>query len=96
MSKFRKNNKKNALLFTLAFALIIAGAMAVTFFTDWNPLGALAGPSQPKPDPDQTVPIQPDNTSTDEPNIEPEPELPITFNIPDRMRAVTSCPAQIF
>ena len=64
MSKFRKNNKKNALLFTLAFALIIAGAMAVTFFTDWNPLGALAGPSQPKPDPDQTVPIQPDNTST--------------------------------
>lgn len=96
MSKFRKNNKKNALLFTLAFALIIAGAMAVTFFTDWNPLGALAGPSQPKPDPDQTVPIQPDNTSTDEPNIEPEPELPITFNIPDRMRAVTIMPGADF
>ena len=96
MSKFRKNNKKNALLFTLAFALIIAGAMAVTFFTDWNPLGALAGPSQPKPDPDQTVPIQPDNTSTDEPNIEPEPELPIIFNIPDRMRAVTIMPGADF
>ena len=46
MSKFRKNNTKKALLFTLAFAVIIAGALAVTLLTDWNPLGNLVGPTQ--------------------------------------------------
>ena len=51
MSKFRKNNTKKALLFTLAFALIIAGALAVTLLTDWNPLANLVGPSQQQPEP---------------------------------------------
>lgn len=49
MSKFRKNNTKKALLFTLAFAVIIAGALAVTLLTDWNPLGNLVGPTQEDP-----------------------------------------------
>ena len=49
MSKFRKNNTKKALLFTLAFAVIIAGALAVTLLTDWNPLGNLVGPTQETP-----------------------------------------------
>ncbi len=96
MSKFRKNNTKKALLFTLAFAVIIAGALTVTLFTDWNPLGALVGPTQSEPDHQEPDPIQPDNTATDEPNTEPEPELPVTFNIPDRMRAVTIMPGEDF
>lgn len=54
MSKFRKNNTKKALLFTLAFAVIIAGALAVTLLTDWNPLGNLVGPPQEDPGKNRT------------------------------------------
>ena len=84
MSKFRKNNTKKALLFTLAFALIIAGALAVTLLTDWNPLANLVGPSQQQPEPSNPVPIQPDNMANTEPD--PAPEAPVVFNIPDRVR----------
>lgn len=94
MSKFRKNNTKKALLFTLAFVVIIAGALAVTLYTDWDPIGALVGPVQPEPtDP---APVQPDDMAVEEPLPEPEPELPVTFNIPDRMRAVTIMPGEDF
>ena len=86
MSKFRKNNTKKALLFTLAFAVIIAGALAVTLLTDWNPLGNLVGPTQEDPGKTEPENPQPDNMVDVEPN-DPEPELPVTFNIPDRMRA---------
>ena len=88
MSKFRKNNTKKALLFTLAFAVIIASALAITLFTDWNPLGNLVGPSQEEPGKTEPENPQPDNMADVEPNT-PEPEEPVTFNIPERMRAVT-------
>ena len=94
MSKFRKNNTKKALLFTLAFALIIAGALAVTLLTDWNPLANLVGPSQQQPEPSNPAPIQPDNMANTEPD--PAPEVPVVFNIPDRMRAVTILPGEDF
>ena len=93
MSKFRKNNTKKALLFTLAFAVIIAGALAVTLLTDWNPLGNLVGPTQEDPGKTEPENPQPDNMVDVEPN-DPEPELPVTFNIPDRMRAVTILPGE--
>lgn len=93
MSKFRKNNTKKALLFTLAFAVIIAGALAVTLLTDWNPLGNLVGPTQEDPGKTEPEKPQPDNMVDVEPN-DPEPELPVTFNIPDRMRAVTILPGE--
>ena len=63
MSKFRKNNTKKALLFTLAFAVIIASALAITLFTDWNPLGNLVGPSQEEPGKTAPENPQPDNTA---------------------------------
>ena len=91
MSKFRKNNTKKALLFTLAFAVIIASALAITLFTDWNPLGNLVGPSQEEPGKTEPENPQPDNMADVEPNT-PEPEEPVTFNIPERMRAVTILP----
>lgn len=94
MSKFRKNNTKKALLFTLAFALIIAGALAVTLLTDRNPLTNLVGPSQQQPEPSGPDPIQPDNMANTEPD--PAPEAPVVFNIPDRMRAVTILPGEDF
>ena len=94
MSKFRKNNTKKALLFTLAFALIIAGALAVTLLTDWNPLTNLVGPSQQQPEPSNPAPIQPDNMANTEPDL--SPEAPVVFNIPDRMRAVTILPGEDF
>lgn len=93
MSKFRKNNTKKALLFTLAFAVIIAGALAVTLLTDWNPLGNLVGPTQEDPGKTEPENPQPDNMVDVEPN-DPDPELPVTFNIPDRMRAVTILPGE--
>ena len=93
MSKFRKNNTKKALLFTPAFAVIIAGALAVTLLTDWNPLGNLVGPTQEDPGKTEPENPQPDNMVDVEPN-DPEPELPVTFNIPDRMRAVTILPGE--
>ena len=93
MSKFRKNNTKKALLFTLAFAVIIAGALAVTLLTDWNPLGNLVGPTQEDHGKTEPENPQPDNMVDVEPN-DPEPELPVTFNIPDRMRAVTILPGE--
>ena len=52
MSKCRKKNEKKALLFTLAFAVIIAGALAVTVFTDLNPLEQLVGPAENTPNTD--------------------------------------------
>ena len=91
MSKFRKNNTKKALLFTLAFAVIIASALAITLFTDWNPLGNLVGPSQEEPGKTEPENPQPDNMADVKPNT-PEPEEPVTFNIPERMRAVTILP----
>lgn len=91
MSKFRKNNTKKALLFTLAFAVIIASALAITLFTDWNPLGNLVCPSQEEPGKTEPENPQPDNMADVEPNT-PEPEEPVTFNIPERMRAVTILP----
>ena len=80
MSKFRKNNTKKALLFTLAFAVIIAGALAVTLLTDWNPLGNLVGPTQEDPGKTEPENPQPDNMVDVEPN-DPEPELPVAHRL---------------
>ena len=92
MSKFRKKNGKKALLFTLAFALIIAGALAVTVFTDLNPLEQLVGPAENTLNTDPE-PLPPEDGSTGE---EVQPPEPVVFNIPDRMRAVTLMPGEDF
>lgn len=92
MSKFRKKNGKKALLFTLAFAVIIAGALAVTVFTDLNPLEQLVGPAENTPNTDPE-PLPSEDGSTGE---EVQPPEPVVFNIPDRMRAVTLMPGEDF
>lgn len=92
MVKNRKKQTKTALLLSLAFMVIIAGAFAFTVLAQDNPLSQLVAAFSGEHSTAQEEPDTPPEIA-DEPDA---PLEPVVHNIPDFMRAVTLMPGEDF